>query len=824
MVNKESLHTGKIVEWISVFCCLLFAFYVRLLPYSVVITKKSVNFFAQDPYYHARRIQLALANHWIIPTYDSYSGFPQGLYCFWSNLFDYSILWTGFLIGKGHPTIRQLEIITAFAPVIWGVLSLIPAYLLVKKVFNLRIALLSIFFISILPGHIYQTILGRSDHYGADAFFPLFMFYFLINALTPSPAPPLTQPSPLNKGEGVIKKEDRRWSGFCAGICAALSWLVWPGSTIFIGIAIVYILIQSIFDYQNPRLNHSCLWTGLFVLFITWIILSPFCITSYWGKHGMISYDSISWFQWIFLILAMFVFTIVDILQGYFKTRGYTLRIYILGLISTIGFVWMITWLLVPEFIDSFLSGLGWVGKTDPWLQTITEFQPLFISIGVFSTFRAITFFSYVIYLLPIIYLVLFWTWLKENSKRETRNSKLASRLWFIIYFVGISFLGLYQTRFSHFFVLIVAVGLSLLCVTIWNKGVRSKELGVRYHPSPITYLLSPISCILLLHILLSPVFQEIQSIRGKYAVVPYPWRETLQWIRENTPETSYFDQPYREPEYGILAPWIAGHWINYIAQRPTFANGFHTNSKNNQAGMEFFLTEDLNESNTILENNKIRYIVLTDMTPNIQGYARVLGKDDSDYIFESIYHPPGGGTQILFLPTSKFNHLISSQLYLNDQFSASELETRNSKLETPLGCYRLVYETPEQWDMGNKKVNEIKVFEYVKGAIIRGMAKAGTPIHLSVPVITNSGRNFLYQQDTFTNPQGMFEFIAPYSQTSCSERHHAMVQTHATAPYSIELGKKIERYHAMVQIDVDEKAVTQGKVVILRDTMKWSQ
>ncbi len=808
------------MEWVNVCGCLLVGLYLRLLPYPIVITKNAIQFFAQDPYYHARRIQLALTNHWIIPTYDSYSGFPQGLYCFWSNLFDYSILWTGLLIGMGHPTVRQLEIITAFAPVIWGILSLIPAYLLIKKVFDSRVALLSIFFISILPGHIYQTILGRADHYGADAFFPLFMFYFLINALT---------------GDDEV---ERHWQSFYAGICAVLSWLVWPGSTIFVGTAIGYILIQSIFDYRDGLSQQSCLKTGLFFLFIAWITLTPFCLTSYWGKHGAISYDSISWFQWIFLLLAMCLYTLLIYVQKYFKSKVYSSVVYLIGLVVSIGIITIFTLLFLPDFSDSFLSGLGWVGKTDPWLQTITEFQPLFISIGVFSTFRAITFFSYVIYLLPIIYFVLFWSWFVGGRSRPNKYKQFhpegcpthdatfsPARLWFIIYFVVISFLGLYQTRFSHFFVLIVAVGLSLLWVTFWDKCI-----GFRFQVSGFKFLYL-VSCILLLYLLLSPVFQEIRSIQSKYAIVPYPWKETLQWIKDNTPQTSYFDQPYREPEYGILAPWIAGHWINYIAQRPTLANGFHTNSKNNQTSMEFFLTEDINESKTILEDNKIRYVILSDITPSIQGYARVLGKDDSDYIFESIYHPPQGGTQILFQPTLKFNHLISSQLYLNDGVGLSPSAAKEWDAGTP-GCYRLVYETPEQWNMENKKVNEIKVFEYVKGAVVRGMAKSGTHIHLSVPIKTNSGRNFLYQQDiqaasslnssqkhagarlkdTSTEVrdtlQGVFQFIVPYSQSN--ESSHAMEQTHATAPYSIQIGKKV------IHMDIDEKTVTQGKIVIL--------
>ncbi len=69
---------------------------------------------------------------------------------------------------------------------------------------------------------------------------------------------------------------------------------------------------------------------------------------------------------------------------------------------------------------------------------------------------------------------------------------------------------------------------------------------------------------------------------------------------------------------------------------------------------------------------------------------------------------------------------------------------------------YRLVHESPS--NVFNSKTNDVKyvkVFEYVKGAHIKGEGI------IEVPLISNTGRNFTYRQMSING-----EFIVPYSTT----------------------------------------------------------
>ena len=57
-----------------------------------------------------------------------------------------------------------------------------------------------------------------------------------------------------------------------------------------------------------------------------------------------------------------------------------------------------------------------------------------------------------------------------------------------------------------------------------------------------------------------------------------------------------------------------------------------------------------------------------------------------------------------------------------------------------------------------------VKIFEYVKGARITGIAPPNSTVSLSVPIITNQGRTFEYVQTGAASADGTFTLIAPYS------------------------------------------------------------
>jgi hypothetical protein len=103
---------------------------------------------------------------------------------------------------------------------------------------------------------------------------------------------------------------------------------------------------------------------------------------------------------------------------------------------------------------------------------------------------------------------------------------------------------------------------------------------------------------------------------------------------------------------------------------------------------------------------------------------------------------------------------------------------------------YRLVHESPNNvFDSNTIDLKYVKVFEYVKGAHIKGEGI------IEVPVISNTGRKFTYRQMSLNG-----EFIVPYSTTG--------------NPYGVKTNGKYRVISTGKEYDVPESAIMQGAVI----------
>jgi len=100
---------------------------------------------------------------------------------------------------------------------------------------------------------------------------------------------------------------------------------------------------------------------------------------------------------------------------------------------------------------------------------------------------------------------------------------------------------------------------------------------------------------------------------------------------------------------------------------------------------------------------------------------------------------------------------------------------------------YRLVHESPSNvFNNPAVDLKYVKVFEYVKGAHIKGEGI------IDLPVITNTGRNFTYRQQSIGG-----EFVVPYATSG--------------NPYDVKAAGKYQIEGTTRQIEVPESAVQQG-------------
>ena len=113
---------------------------------------------------------------------------------------------------------------------------------------------------------------------------------------------------------------------------------------------------------------------------------------------------------------------------------------------------------------------------------------------------------------------------------------------------------------------------------------------------------------------------------------------------------------------------------------------------------------------------------------------------------------------------------------------------TQSSATLPALRHFRLLYESPETVP-GLDTMHRVKIFEYVKGAHIKGDGV------IELQIITNTGRIFAYRQESSNG-----EFIVPYSTIN--------------NPYDVQASGKYHIIGINKSVDVSEDYVIKGKNV----------
>lgn len=303
----------------------------------------------------------------------------------------------------------------------------------------------------------------------------------------------------------------------------------------------------------------------------------------------------------------------------------------------------------------------------------------------------------------------------------------------------------------------------------------------------------------------------------------------------------------YPPESYGILSSWDYGHWITFLGKRIPVTNPFQDNLHSAYA---FLFTESEDTASSIAESLGARYVIVdwkmadTKFQSTIPLYNRTL---TDHYYFEKYLIPEQNATSgplPITLINQPYYRTMISRLYNSDgslsvpgnviyteysppsvpsavpvisaleqmdyekardrilRFNAADIQGREASLHgiqlnspvekvSALRHYRMVYEASGQ-DQGAESPDyshSVKVFEYVKGARLKGEGI------IEVSVETNLGRVFVYRQES---ENGFFTL--PYPTNTGS------YPVHTLGPYRIVgSGRTIE---------VSERDVVEGNSI----------
>ncbi|MGA2160732.1 MAG: oligosaccharyl transferase, archaeosortase A system-associated [Methanoregula sp.] len=306
----------------------------------------------------------------------------------------------------------------------------------------------------------------------------------------------------------------------------------------------------------------------------------------------------------------------------------------------------------------------------------------------------------------------------------------------------------------------------------------------------------------------------------------------------------------YPNSSYGVMSWWDYGHMITYIAQRIPNANPFQAGVDGPNGAAAYFMAIDEPTANAILDHDGTRYVItdiemdtgkfwamatwfnttlagapyqMTMLVPgqtDSSSYGSALLNENAYYntMISRLHNFDGSmatATAAYYVEYADQNitHVSYPVLTNAEAMNASAAAARAAQYNqnAPAGYhadvlspsivlpitdvpalqhYRLVHESPTSELTTNKTdVKYVKIFEYVKGAHIKGSGI------IDIPLVTNTGRNFTYRQQSING-----EFIVPYSTTG--------------NPYDVKATGKYRIEGTDTTFDVPESAVMQGLTI----------
>ncbi len=483
------------------------------------------------------------------------------------------------------------------------------------------------------------------------------------------------------------------------GVTMGLGMLMWQGVILFSGVAFVILLVRRYFKF---------FWSFGIAL----IMILPFCVKTHFPDSPF-SYRGLSLLHIVLLLSASLVLLGLHFLRK--KSRwSIAAGVALAGLIA------------ILYFSPSFLRGFAFILKKDPWLANIIEFQPLMVQSGYWETITANTLYGRAYFVWPVLMALLYL------DKRHSRITVLCA----LVLFTGLmAFLGRrYTGWFAPMYALILAYGF----IRIWDFIGSLKKFALVKYPAMMALGL----------VIFQPVVQHGYKI---HALSPRPDElAAFAWIRDHTPATSYFDDPVARPEYGIMCFWGDGHHLLYYSHRPVTASNFGNDVPNFRITNRYYLSEDEDEANAIMDSLKCRYVYFCSWQYYMRFAALYLNRRPSDYFdFYPVKDERGLITTIM-MPTDKGYATTISRLqyYLGNSFYLRGV------FFPPYRHYRLLY--------AGGYTNILKFYEYIPGAVIRSRstpAAAGV-IELDVQVM---GEAFTYRDSLTADQNGVWLTTVPY-------------------------------------------------------------
>lgn len=592
----------RVVFWVIFGLAILTSAWLRIgIPYGDIMGD-TIRFPSVDAYYYLSAADYTYENWPEVEHFNSMLSWPDGVGVGLRPLNGWLIATTAKFFGL------NIDIVGAYSPAILGVLILVPVLFIGWVLWNRWVGLIGVGLLAVIQGEFLgRTSLGFCDHHALEIFLATMTILMLLLALK------------------------RRWQwAFGAGIFLGLYYLNWSGAPLITIIILLFLGIQAIWTHWAGQSVKKLCVVVFTTLFVSCAVFMPF-------RHSELTYM-------LFLSLAVLVpiaIYAISVITSRYKPYWYPVG---LVAVAVLGY-----WLLTLVFADTIKSGFielsglaGLVGKSGYGLErTISEVQPLFAPYGKFTMSLMWGGYGLVFFAGIIGMLLLLW-----------RNRDHSGTLLIIVWSLAMIIVTLMQRRFGYY----LAINLCLLSGYAWyvamsaigwrkytKKETKRKNVSQWYFSKTIIV----IGALLILASMIIPNY-TLSSREAKYHpyAIPPAWLEATEWIRTETPVTSYTAKVAddgesivvtsinTESDYGVLSWWDYGYWILRLGERPVPC---HPGGGSSDKSAQFFVAQTTAEADAIIDKLECRYVIIDYQMVTSKFYAmpilaEVKGFTDANY------------------------------------------------------------------------------------------------------------------------------------------------------------------------------------------------
>jgi len=678
MQHNRLTSSDSVAALMVIGICVAIALAVRIAwPYPNVVVDGNVWFREFDGWYHMRLVDNLLANFPHTTAFDPYTFYPHGVEPPFHPLTRWLIAITSMLIGGLNPSVHAVDMAGALYPALAGTLTIVPAYFIARRLGGIVAGAVAALVLATMPGEfLSRSLFGFTDHHMTEALFSTLTLLFMLLATRAARAENVTLDSFHTRG---VRSARRTLLYSClSGVSLGLYLVGWRGGLLLLAVILAYTVVRSVHSYVRGSGTDDVVVVCSTATLIGGLMVSPLIATH--------------WMPALYIAALTATIAAPAALKGLgvlARRRQWSPRRLLIALCSLVLLCLCAIALVAPAVLQYARSAIDFLVPTGTGL-TITEMHPLFLPGGHFTLRVAWTNFVTV---LPASILALV---LLLRSRRAPHGNDVTL---FVVWSLCMLLAVLLQRRFGYYYSVSAAILTGLLAAWIWGSdyvqsrvqslarsvkaaaatGSKAARRTARARQAERRGAATLVAALVTAFIVTigAPCLSMARNFAVERATMTAGWYETLEWLRDNTPDPlepgSYYrlydpppareDYDYPEQAWSVMAWWDYGHWITRVSHRIPIANPFQEGAK---TAARYFLSTSEAEGIEMLKSLDSRYVV-TDARTSVATFNAVaawVGEEHGEYFDIYSQRTSGSGLEsiVLYYPAVFQSTLVRLQ------------------------------------------------------------------------------------------------------------------------------------------------------------------